>query len=246
LWIVTFTAYFDASSKNNEAITMAGFVSKADRWSQNFEPQWSALLPDGIKQFHMTDFVSSRRGWEEWKGKSSRRARLIENLVQCIRINTRKGFAVTLQYKDYDDVNKLYTLEETVGDPYSFVGYGCAGMLRMWADRKKLDYRKILCVFEDGDPTQGMLLSALRTQGFNAIPQSKENIRAFDAGDLAAWRARAIINDGIVKKMGADDPRAAERIMKSLDQLESMVQANRTTGFLGLKKTCVALGGKRR
>lgn len=225
---------------------MAGFVSEAKRWETYFTPQWTALLPAGIKRFHMTDFVSSQNGWESWRGKSVKRARLIENLVGCIRANTRKGFAVTLQYKDYDDANALYTIKETVGDPYSFVGLGCVGMLRMWADKKKVDYRKILCIFEDGDPTQGELIATLRKKGFNAIPQSKEDIRAFDASDLAAWKARVTINDGIVQKLGANDQKAAQRIMKALDQLESMVQANRTTGFIGLKETCIALGGEPR
>ena len=125
----TTAAYFDASSKKNEA---AGFVAQADKWAQSFEPQWRALLPPGITKFHMTDFVSSQNSWEDWKGTSAQRARLIERLVRCIRVNTRKGFAVTLQYKDYNDVNRLFTLKETVGDPYSFVGVGCAGMLRIW------------------------------------------------------------------------------------------------------------------
>jgi hypothetical protein len=60
--IAMFTAYFDASGTSKATvITMAGFVSRVNKW-ERLEDEWPQPLPSGITSFHMTDFVSSRRG----------------------------------------------------------------------------------------------------------------------------------------------------------------------------------------
>jgi hypothetical protein len=63
---------------------------------------------------------------------------------------------------------------------------GCLGKLEIWAENKKIKKDKILCVFEDGDKGIGQLIALARSEGFNAVPQSKKDVRAFDACDLAA------------------------------------------------------------
>lgn len=239
-----FTAYFDAS-KNSSAITMAGFVATVEEW-ERLEVEWRALLPAGISMFHMTDFASSKGQWKAWKGQSSRRAALVENLVKCARTHTRKGFAVTLQFKDYDEVNAIYNLRETIGQPYAFVGVACVGGLKAWAIKKGIDFREILCIFEDGDDGQGELLARLRSQGFNAIPQSKATIRAFDACDLAAWRTRVNVDDGVVRRLQDTDKQAERRILAAIDQIETATQSNGTYSFPTIRNACTLLGGKRR
>ena len=106
-----FTAYFDASGTSKATvITMAGFVSRVNKWDR-LEDEWPQLLPSGITSFHMTDFVSSRRGWESWKeGRSAERAKLIQSLVACIKRNTNKGFGVSLRLVDYQRFNAKYKL----------------------------------------------------------------------------------------------------------------------------------------
>jgi hypothetical protein len=122
---------------------------------------------------------------------------------------------------------------------------GCLGTLNNWAKRKGIDASKILCIFEDGDEGQGELIRFARSEGFNAIPQSKENIRAFDACDLAAWKLRALIDDALVKKLYSADSEAADKMMKSLGQLEDIARDSKEIGRFSMRalvKTCKALG----
>src|ERR1035441_1359120 len=107
-----FDAYFDASGDRNKSVlTMAGFVSRKKKW-ERFEDTWKALLPPTVNMFHMTDFVNSRKGWESWKGPehSQRRAVLIDNLAECIKSATNKGFAQSVRISHYEECDKEYKL----------------------------------------------------------------------------------------------------------------------------------------
>jgi hypothetical protein len=120
-----FTAYFDASGNSkSSAITIAGFVSRLRKW-ERFEVQWKALLPDGMRMFHMTDFVSFKNGWEGWKA-DPRRGVLFDSLVACIKRNTNQGFGVSLRLSDYKELDSKYRLQEAAGGPYALVGCACA------------------------------------------------------------------------------------------------------------------------
>jgi hypothetical protein len=147
--------------------------------------------------FHMTDFVSSRAGWESWKGPehSKRRAELVEKLADFIKLTTNKGFSHTLRATDYVECNQEYQLSEYYRCPYVILGLACLGSLANWATKKGISKKNILCIFEDGDEGQGRLIELARADGFNAIPQSKKDIRAFDACDLAAWKTRSVVHD---------------------------------------------------
>jgi hypothetical protein len=233
-----FTAYFDASgTKRTMVLTVAGFVATAEEWKV-FETEWKGLLPEGISVFHMKDFVSSKKGWEEWKGKSSRRAHFFAALVKCIRTHTRKGFALTIAMPDYNKINSEYAFSEAVGNPYPLVGNGALGQLKNWATKKRIDFRQIPCAFEEGDEDQGDLLNRARADGFDAITQSKKCIRAFDACDLAVWKARAIMDDSFFRELQLKDPRGADRILKSLDQLESITPDNGRLSANRMRNIC--------
>lgn len=66
--IEVFTAFFDASgTKRARVLTVAGFVSRASKWTR-FEEEWKAILsPFGLTSFHMTDFVSSAGLYAQFK-----------------------------------------------------------------------------------------------------------------------------------------------------------------------------------
>jgi len=65
--VAVFTAYFDASgSDSSRVMTVAGFVSSAQKWGR-FEKDWKSFLPPTVSMFHMTDFVTAKEGWESWK-----------------------------------------------------------------------------------------------------------------------------------------------------------------------------------
>ena len=99
---------------------------------------------------------------------------------------------------------------------------GCLKQLRAWAEKKKVDPQKILCIFEDDDDDQGQMISVARNDGFNAIPQSKADIRAFDSCDLAAWKTKAVLDDSLYRELARDEI-TKKRIYASLNQLERIM-----------------------
>lgn len=217
------SAYFDVSgNETDEVLTMAGFVSHVKMW-ERFEHEWRALLPPSVKMFHMTDFASSRNGWEEWKGDSKRRALFFQSLIDCIKANTKAGFASSLKIPDFQGVNAEYRLGEQIGTPYTFLARACFGRVRMWAQKKPASWKKIICVLEDGDQGQYEALQALRKDGFDVIVQNKTLTRAFDTCDLAAWKARRIIHDSYYQNKMSDKA-GTEKIFASLDQLETIIR----------------------
>ncbi len=242
-----FHAYFDASGTNKtRVITMAGFVARIARW-ESFEAHWRALLPPTVDMFHMTDFVSSKDGWESWKGQpnTERRKALIGTLASCIKSKTNKGFTVSLCKKHYLDCDKEYKLTERFKHPYVVVGMGCLGSLNAWAKKKEISQSNILCVFEDGDEGQAELIEMARSEGFNAVPQSKKEIRAFDACDLAGWKARTIVDDIWERELQLKYPHSAGMLERSLDVLEDVVKSAKGAGMLsleGLRNSCKQLG----
>ncbi len=234
-----FTAYFDASGdENSPVVTVAGFVSRVSKW-ERFEQQWRGLLPPDIALFHMTDFASSRKGWELWKEITDQRAHLMAQLTSCIKKNTNKGFAASVAKKDYDRVNLQYAISEDFGGRYVLCGMACLAELQRWATSQKQDYRRIRCVFEDGDDGQGRLLKLAETVGFNVIRQSKRLIRAFDACDLGAWKARRIVDAAFDKKMHRYDPAGFKRTLASLDELGPILQDNGILRTKAIEQVCV-------
>ena len=235
-----FTAYFDASgSADTPVLTIAGFVSRAEKWAR-FEEHWKSLLPPTVTMFHMTDFVSSRKGWERWKGVIGRRIKLIDSLFACIKANTNQGFTGTIKLADYKKINGGFELKEKLGQPYAVIAMGCLGRLKKWAEGKKIDWRKILCVFEEGDHGQGDLIARARAEGYNAVSQSNATIRAFDTCDLAAWKARVMIHDTWERRLYRQDADAVENILRSLGQLETIVRGQEVGMYSpkGLTKIC--------
>ena len=90
--------------------------------------------------------------------------------------------------------------------------------------------------FEDGDDGQGHLMRIARREGFNTVPQSKADIRAFDPCDLAGWKARTAIDDGLVKLLG----------LRGEFEHDRFVQANNMLRVKGLLNTCRELGIEKR
>jgi hypothetical protein len=241
-----FTAYFDASrSEDSRVTTVAGFVSRLTKW-ERFEDQWKSILSKAnpnVSMFHMTDFVSSRNGWEAWKGKANteRRHVFFEQLLTCIAANTNKGFAASVPKENFNFKNSTHRLAETLGEEYAVCAFFCLGKLQYWAEKKQIDYRNILCMFEDGDLGQGDMISKARGYGFNAIPQRKVDIRCFDACDLAAWKARAIIDDAIYRR-DITNPDAKQLLDASLTKLKRILHDNGWATPRALDGICLKLG----
>lgn len=155
--VTMFSAYFDASGhpSDGKALTVAGFASTVKKWAR-FEVEWNAILKsEGIKIFHMTDFVSSKEEFAVgWKGETDRRRLFVERLAMCLKRNVNKSFRTTLLLDGYNAANKVYRVEERLGHPYALCCMMCSFTLRQWAKKKNAE-RRLLYYFEDGDLDKG-------------------------------------------------------------------------------------------
>ncbi len=99
------TAYFDESGTHGAElplVTVAGFVSTVDQWS-NYEHDLSLLLNEfGIEIFHAKEFRQKKgpfKGWQETK-----RARFNSQFLQIADNNLAYGLAMIVDNKDYRDI----------------------------------------------------------------------------------------------------------------------------------------------
>jgi len=198
--IAGYTGYFDASGHpdDGKVLTVAGFASTVKKWTR-FDLEWNAILKsEGIKVFHMTDFVSSRGEFAVgWKGETARRRIFIDRLAKCLKRNVNKSFRTTLVVSDFNAVNSVYEVEEFLGRPYTLCSMICAFTLRQWAKRKRAE-KRLLYYFEDGDKDKGNF-EAMRRAAYRVAPQflGKTEAVAFQAADFAGWKIRTNVEQAI-------------------------------------------------
>lgn len=197
-----FTAYFDASgTPNTSVLTMAGYVSDVTKWTK-LEEHWRQILAaHNITSFHMTDCVSYRGEFANWRDKAEVRKRLISDLSECARRFTDKRFSASVLINDYKRVDAEYQLHEHIGQPYSLCGTSCIGHVRTWAKSRSVEANDITFVFEAGDEHKGDFQEICRTR-FGIVPLflSKKDVVAFQAADLAAWKTRHPIREAVGNK----------------------------------------------
>jgi hypothetical protein len=234
-----FTAYFDASgNKRTRVLSIAGFVSQVPKW-ERFEKEWRTLLPPTVQLFHMKDFVSSRKGWEQWKGHSVKRVWFVSRLVACIRRHIHNGFSAQVSMAHYRAMDAEFAFSEKFASPYSLVGFGCLKQLKQWAEKKGIDARNILCIFEEGDDDQGVFIDRAKKDGFDVTPRSKKHIRAFDACDLAAWRAKAVYDDPFFRDFGIKEKPTLDKLHASLDELEKIIPNGGVFSLDAMRTMCL-------
>src|ERR1039457_2466847 len=213
-----YVAYFDASGHSNrqKVVTVAGFVSTVKKRAR-FDIEWNAFLEnEGIDIFHMTDFASSQRQFAGWKGQSDRRRVFIEQLVQCVRKNVNKAFRTSLLIDDFNEVNRIFGLEETIGRPYAVCGRQCLHSVCLWAKRKNAE-GQLRCYFEDGDKDKGNFEENAKTWGkIKPMFLPKERAAAFQACDFAGWKYRTSITNAL-----AND-HTREKGMRLLDSVAAL------------------------
>jgi hypothetical protein len=238
LSVAVFSAYFDASgNKRDRVLTVAGFVSRVRKWDR-FNEEWAAILSsERVSAMHMTDFVSSKAGFESWKGQSDRRREFISRLSDCIRRNTNKGFASSVILSDWRELDAEFMLSESAGQPFTLCMRSCLGGLARWAKKKEIETENMLVAIEQGDEDQTELIRAARSDGFKVVPLDKKDVTAFQAGDLAAWKSRTTIQNAVYAPVESEED--AENIIRSLDPIKAIVQNNGGFDKVALRKMCV-------
>jgi hypothetical protein len=137
------------------ALTMAGYVSDVTKWTK-LEEHWQQILSaHNIMFFHMTDCVSFRGEFANWRDKPDVRKRVINDLTECARRFTNKRFSASVVIHDYNRVDAEYQLHEHIGHPYSLCGTSCIEHVRTWARNRSVEANDITFVFEAGDEHKG-------------------------------------------------------------------------------------------
>ncbi len=186
-----FTAYFDASGDSSSvALVVAGCVSNYKKW-ERFEEGWKAILRrEGVSEFHMTDFASSRGEFKTWEGQTERRRNFVADLLECGRKNVNKAFATVVMLADYKTVDRHFQLREMTGPQYVIAGHQCVRMVKTW-QRKNAKVKELEIAFESGDLHQNRLRKiCLAEEGVEPICLPKKKATPFQLADLIAWRTR--------------------------------------------------------
>lgn len=216
--VAMFTAYFDAAGTSRARVmSLAGFVSDVKKWKR-FEISWQAILDrEGIKCFHMTDFVSSKGEFVGWKGAthSYRRKKFIADLVECAKRNTNKAFGGSLVMDDYVAVNKKYLLCEHSGHPYSLIAHYCIGLARNWQKRRSV--KDLVFMLEYGDQHQGDLMRLCRPDGIVPLFPTKQDAIPLQSADLLAWRTNYGFESAISPSKLT--PEIAEKVKESFGEV---------------------------
>jgi hypothetical protein len=233
-----FTAYFDASGdKRMRVLAVAGFVATVTQWKR-FDEDWKAILDgEGVTAMHMTDCASSQREFALWKEQSERRWQFVDRLCRCIKRRTYKGFASSVVLSDYEALNDEFKLRETIGQPFTLCMMSCLGGLKKWAYRKKVSPGRVLVYIEQGDQDQGELIKRAGGEGFTVIPLCKDKARAFQAGDIVAWKSRIAVQDATDRPLECiEDFRS---IVRSLALIKHIIQNNGVYDAESLRTLCV-------
>lgn len=220
-----FSAYFDTSgTKRSAVLTSVGFVSRVSKWDR-FTEEWQSILKTyGVAAMHMTDFVSSKGEFAEWRGQTERRRKFISELSNCIARNTNKGFASSVIIADYEALDKDFMLHEHVGPPFVLAMRSSFGGLFKWARNKGVKPNHTLILVEKGDEDYGELESSARADGYKVVDLAKSDTVVFQASDLAAWKiSTALKNAAYGTLRDAED---ARRIVESMNPIRPLVQRN--------------------
>lgn len=240
------TGYFDASGHQDDphVMTVGGFISKIDKWKR-FDRAWNSILEEhGLDALHMTDYARGVKPYQKFKGDATLRKRFQNQLSDCIAKNTNKAVRATLLLVDYNAVNRIFKLKEQMGPPYAVCGVMCLYEALQWARRKKCE-KSLICFFEDGDKGRGELKK--RAAWMFPVERlqflQKDKIRAFEAADFMAWKAKKN-----VEKWMSDSYHPSQRhdLHKSMGSLEKIPTEAKIMTIDGLIGVCRFLGVEKR
>jgi hypothetical protein len=216
--LAMFIAYFDGSgtASSQPVVTVAGFLSSAEKWV-DFEVNWiSRLKDDGLPYFRTTEFNASRGPFKVgWKDNKIRRDKLIRDLVEIIGSYANRKFGAGITVRNL----KAFSPSERKRwhiSAYSLAGRSCAGKVRQWAKSWSGPMPEI--VFEEGDEGESDLRKTLlededfknvqfrpKKDGINKSGIPVKGVIPLQAADLMAYEMfdpyRKIHNDGYIRRI---------------------------------------------
>jgi hypothetical protein len=124
--------------------------------------------------------------------------------------------------RDWEQLNRIYCIAESLGFPYAFCGRTCIAQLLKWAKNKGIRQQDVKFFFEDGATHRGQLEKILKANdGIGPLFVSKALMVQFQAADLLAWKSRKALAQ-VVEYDGPGDPEAYNSIQRSLTEIRTI------------------------
>lgn len=218
--VTTLTAYLYAG-RTSSVLTVAGYVSDADRW-EAFESEWQdALAGYGIDFFHMTDFAARKGEYKSWGDKAN--CRLVK-LLSIINGAAIAAVSITIPLglwkSALSDEEKARS-----GNPYCLAAFGCLHEITRWMRQHRSAADEIAYVYDQGDQGRGEVFKL-----FNAVyddpnlrreyrllsmrVEDKKRFVPLQAADVLAWEW----NREAPKRLGLDST-PSQQEFRLLDQV---------------------------
>lgn len=216
-----FTVYFDASGAPDQgtALSVAGFIAKAEQWVE-FEKNWKAALQRyGVSELHMKEFAPGAGEFASWKEDKHKRQVFLERLINIIKTRVCHCFVNCIMLGHFQRVSQMYSLGQ-LWKPFPLAGSICIEKVKKWAKQRNVPFDQVLCVFEDGDKDKGELMrSCEKYHGFVPHFMKKAQSCAFQAADLLAYEHR-LANQRIFKSgIGTLAMSDLRRSLQALDEI---------------------------
>jgi hypothetical protein len=171
--LVALTIYLDESGvhRDSKAVTVAGFVSTAERWV-SFEREWRDALSDyGLPSFHMVDFAALRGPYSHWQDAQQRIR--FGRLLEIIKSHVVYGVGIGIPTEPY---HRLFSPEAKahVGGPYGFAA-AVAFLEFSHQLRDVIEDPWLAYVFEAGQPGIDQITNLFQ---YNVqMPEQKTDLR---------------------------------------------------------------------
>lgn len=147
-----FTSYCDAAGgRDHGFVVVAGFVSTFELW-QRFEVDWTLVLAKAnIPYLHMKAFSQSLPPYAHLKDKEGQRKNILRDLAEVIASYARHAFSTVVYFQDFDRVNQIYSLAESLRTPYAVCAFDCIMSATTWARDQPFAKLPMEYIFEEGD-----------------------------------------------------------------------------------------------
>lgn len=162
---------------------VSGCVSTEKKWLR-FETEWGALLQRaGVRRpFRMSRFYAA------YRDRPDERAEFIDDALKIIKHRTNKTFSSGVDLAAHRKAAAERNLPLWVGDPYALCATKAVAQVGRWIKNRNVQ-KRMAFVFESVDLGKGKFITSLKDAGVRINPNfaSKQEVPAFDAGDLVAW-----------------------------------------------------------
>jgi len=222
--LTSHSAYFDTSgcrSSGNFLVT-GGYLASVKKWDE-FDVHWKAILQKaGVKEFHMTDFVTHHGEFKDdkWKQNSGYSENFLRKLVNAICGRALFSPTVLISLNDWREVNKEYKLKETGYTPLAIAGISCMLRIHTWCEDHKIPLEHVEFFHEDGDEDKGHLKKIVEEVfGFD-LPLKGKSLTPLQACDLIVWEAANAERQLVQQTMVGPDFELRPSIKEILDRIE--------------------------